>query len=50
MDNVALLRESGAHLHAEELEDAQAILKRIQDKKDGNDNNSRGKCWVAAGA
>lgn len=61
--NVELLKKSGAHLHADEVDLAILLLKKAQEASNGNDNGgtngnangngnlneARVRCWKVAG-
>ena len=53
--NVSLLRESGAHLHAEEVEYAKLKLKTLKWDQNSSRSNeftktTKQRCWELAGA
>jgi hypothetical protein len=47
--NVSLLRESGAHLHAEEEEYARLLLSKVPEQHSSPERRGKQLCWRLAG-
>lgn len=48
--NVSILRESGAHLHAEEIEYAKMLLSKVPEEFGSPERRGKQLCWRLAGA